>query len=303
MSHPLSLTEIGLLIAERRKERGLRQRALADALGCSQAAVSRIEKGQPVTGDLLPRTAAFLGLSPQAVPPEPELAPPSTPPPANTLAAPPDARLHLHALRFAAKLSITTLAARSGLSASQLARYERGTLPMTVPLLERLAQALGVPPAAFYGPAPAPPDHPAAPTIISTRFADGLEIDIRLNRPIDDVAWARLQTLLAPHAPGAARPPAAEPAARTAVDARRAPRAAPGPGSSLADRLRFARRLSHVTVGALARGTGLTTAMIESIESGALTTTPHLIKLARFLGVSPDWLDDGSGTPDRSPPS
>ena len=58
----MNATSVGNLVSERRRQAGLTQRELAERLGTTQAAVSKIETGRTLPGlDLLERVAEATG--------------------------------------------------------------------------------------------------------------------------------------------------------------------------------------------------------------------------------------------------
>jgi transcriptional regulator with XRE-family HTH domain len=63
-----------------------------------------------------------------------------------------DVATRLHELRDERRMSMRTLASRSGLSANALSMIERGKSSPSVSTLYKLAEALGVPITAFFGP-------------------------------------------------------------------------------------------------------------------------------------------------------
>lgn len=67
-------------------------------------------------------------------------------------------------------------------------------------------------------------------------------------------------------------------------------------------RLRKARKNKNLTQEQLAEKVGVTQAAIQSLESGRVKSTPHILKISRILEVSPDWLENGIGQENLMPP-
>lgn len=59
------------------------------------------------------------------------------------------------------------------------------------------------------------------------------------------------------------------------------------------DRLKQAREEKALTQGQLGELAGITQAAIQSLESGRVKSTTHLVDIAAALGVTPEWLQHG----------
>jgi transcriptional regulator with XRE-family HTH domain len=66
------------------------------------------------------------------------------------------------------------------------------------------------------------------------------------------------------------------------------------------DRLKWARKRAKLSQEKLAYMTGLTQPTVQRLEKGKISSTTHLLVIARALNVSPDWLETGQGEFDIS---
>ena len=69
---------------------------------------------------------------------------------------------------------------------------------------------------------------------------------------------------------------------------------------TLAERLKYARELRHLTQGELAAKAHCVQGTIGNIEKGTRKTLRNLVDVARALQVSPEWLQDGRGPGPKS---
>lgn len=65
--------------------------------------------------------------------------------------------------------------------------------------------------------------------------------------------------------------------------------------NTLAERLRWARDQRGLTQGQLAKRSGVSQGTIGNVESGIRDKPRELLKIARALQASPDWLESGKG--------
>lgn len=68
------------------------------------------------------------------------------------------------------------------------------------------------------------------------------------------------------------------------------------PLATVGERLCFARERAGLTQSELAKRAGVSQGTIGNIESGTRNRPRNLLKIARALGVSPDWLESGAGS-------
>lgn len=66
---------------------------------------------------------------------------------------------------------------------------------------------------------------------------------------------------------------------------------------TLSERLTHARALAGISQSELARRIGVKPQSIQAIESGRVRTSKFTFKMAKVLGVPPEWLDEGKGEP------
>jgi transcriptional regulator with XRE-family HTH domain len=69
-------------------------------------------------------------------------------------------------------------------------------------------------------------------------------------------------------------------------------------GMTLSERLSWARRRQQMTQDAVATAVGISQSSYGDLESGRSKTTRHVAALSSVLGVSPMWLERGTGSPD-----
>lgn len=69
----------------------------------------------------------------------------------------------------------------------------------------------------------------------------------------------------------------------------------PGMASSLADRVREARRSAQLSQAALAKKVGVSQPTIADIESGKIKETAHIVKIALATRHSAYWLETNKG--------
>ncbi|EPL8953648.1 S24 family peptidase [Klebsiella pneumoniae] len=65
--------------------------------------------------------------------------------------------------------------------------------------------------------------------------------------------------------------------------------------TTLAERLREARKAADMTQKALGNAVGVSQAAIQKIETGKAIQTTKLLDIAKILKVRPEWLSSGSG--------
>lgn len=70
---------------------------------------------------------------------------------------------------------------------------------------------------------------------------------------------------------------------------------------NLATRIRLTRESLKITQGELAKRAGVSQGTIGNLESGFRKTAREIIAIANALGVSPEWLQNGSSTTDFFP--
>lgn len=68
-------------------------------------------------------------------------------------------------------------------------------------------------------------------------------------------------------------------------------------GSTLSERLVWARTRQQMTQDAVATAVGMSQSSYGDLESGRSKTTRHVASLSSVLDVSPIWLERGTGTP------
>ena len=73
------------------------------------------------------------------------------------------------------------------------------------------------------------------------------------------------------------------------------PRSTFRPMETLGKRLKTARESAGMTQPELADKAGMSQQMISKIERDESTSSPHVVKLARILGVRAEWLGEGVG--------
>ncbi|WP_187079289.1 helix-turn-helix transcriptional regulator [Klebsiella sp. 4_1_44FAA] len=65
--------------------------------------------------------------------------------------------------------------------------------------------------------------------------------------------------------------------------------------TTLAERLREARKAADMTQKALGEAVGVSQAAIQKIETGRAAQTTKLLDIANALRVRPEWLSSGTG--------
>ncbi|MDH0080702.1 helix-turn-helix domain-containing protein, partial [Klebsiella pneumoniae] len=66
--------------------------------------------------------------------------------------------------------------------------------------------------------------------------------------------------------------------------------------TTLAERLREARKAADMTQKTLGDAVGVSQAAIQKIETGRAAQTTKLLDIAKALRVRPEWLSSGTGT-------
>ena len=66
---------------------------------------------------------------------------------------------------------------------------------------------------------------------------------------------------------------------------------------TLADRMIWLRRRAGLSQSALARRLGISPQSIQQLEAGQVRRPRYVLTLARLFQVSPDWLEEGAGSP------
>jgi transcriptional regulator with XRE-family HTH domain len=115
----------------------------------------------------------------------------STPP---TRSATADVGATIRLARQANRLTLAQLGARTGYSASQVSRYERGLAPITVSVLHCFATALGISPQTF-GLVPPEPLHTVRHASLTTTTAPGLKATVAGEVRVEDDPVRRRQLL------------------------------------------------------------------------------------------------------------
>ena len=72
--------------------------------------------------------------------------------------------------------------------------------------------------------------------------------------------------------------------------------------TTIGERIKAAREALGFSQDELARRVGIKQQSVAELESGKTRTTKHLLKFARALGQSPEWLDSGNGSMAQTPP-